>query len=111
MDDEIHLRFVDSNAAAPGELRVRSKADQRALDMAGCFSTLREVAGLDGVAQDERCPLRNNIFEQMAGAVTADFLLLVILLEGYQDASGNVPFGDHPYKLAVFIKDRQTSQL
>src|SRR5687767_10067155 len=71
VDDEIHLRFVDSDTAAPGELWIRSQTDQGTLDVAGGFSALCEVTCLDRVAQDESRPLGNDVFEKMTGTVAA----------------------------------------
>ena len=50
VDNEIHLGFVDGNAAASRDLRVGTQADEGALDVARGFTALCEVTCFDGIA-------------------------------------------------------------
>ena len=53
MDDQIHLRFIDSDPTFPGNLATGTKAVEGFLDVIGRSAAMKEVVLDDPVAQDQ----------------------------------------------------------
>jgi hypothetical protein len=39
----------------------------------------------------------------VAGAVAPDFFCMIVFLKGFEDAAGDIPFGDDTYKLIILV--------